>query len=344
MRGLGGKLWQGGLGLLALACAFCVSASSAMAAAPVLEHVRAIGVGATTATLLGEIKPEARPTTYQFLYGTADCATTPEACAKVPSPKGKVEGSTSIQHVEAPIEGLSAATTYHFLLEARSSGGEVKSEEKSFTTYAPPFSGLPDGRVYEQASPVNKDAGDVLGIQALVKATPEGNGITFASTFGVPGGKGNGALPSYLATRGAQAWSTQGLLPPISFGVRDRVVGWSPDFSKIYTRASKLGEPRTDALVEQSSITGEAKAIGPYVPKSQYTYAGQSADGSIVLFESHVALTPGAVEGNSNLYAWERASEEIHLAGVQNNGTAPGKAASPAPMTGCSAPTASTCT
>jgi virginiamycin B lyase len=333
MRGRGRSLWRGGPGLLALACAFAWSTSTASAAAPVLQHVRATAVGVTTATLLAEIKPEGKATGYQFLYGTADCAATPEACAKAPSPEGKVEGSTSTQHVKVRIEGLGPTTTYHFLLEAHSKEGVVKSDGKAFITYAPPFSGLPDERVYEQASPVDKDAGDVLGIQAIVKATPDGNGITFASTFGVPGGKGNGAFPSYLATRGADSWSTQGLLPPIKYGEHPRVVGWSPDFSKIYARATKLGEPRTDALIEESSIAEEATVIAPYAPKSQYTYAGESADGSVVLFEAHVALAPkpgdppipGAVEGNSNLYAWDRTSGEIHLAGVSNEETAPGE-------------------
>jgi hypothetical protein len=324
MRGIGWSLRQGGVGVLALTLAFACWTSKATAAAPVLEHVRATSVGLTTATLAADINPGGKPTQYEFLYGTADCATTPEACAEAPLEENEVKASTSPKPVKAPITGLSPATTYHFLLEAHNNEGTKKSQEKTFITYSPPFSGLADGRAYEQASPVEKNASDAMGTQAVVKATPEGNGITFASSFGIPGGKGGGGFPSYLASRGADAWSTQGLLPPIEFGERDRVVGWSPDLTKIYTRVSRLGKPRTDALIEESTTSEDARLIGPYEPSAEYFYAGQSADGSVVLFEANAVLATGAVEGSFNLYAWDRATEEIHLAGVSNEETALG--------------------
>src|SRR5689334_3819450 len=325
MRGISRNLRRGGVTALALALAFACMASRATAAAPVLEHVRATSVGLTTAALAVEINPGGKPTRYEFLYGTADCESTPEACTEAPPAEEEAEvNGSSPQTVKVPITGLSPATTYHFLLEASNSQGAKASQEKTFITYSPPFSGLADARVYEQASPVDKNAGDAMGTQAVVKATPEGNGITFASSFGIPGGKGAGGFPTYLASRGASSWSTQGLLPPIKYGERDRVVGWSPDLTKIYTRVSKLGEPRTTALLGESTTSEEATIVAPYEPSAEYFYAGQSADGYIVLFEGRAALTPGAVEGAFNLYAWDRATEEIHLAGVSNEGTALG--------------------
>src|SRR5689334_8838064 len=325
MRGIGWNLRQGGLAALTLALAFACMASKATAAAPVLEHGRATPVGLTTATLAADINPGGKPTRYEFLYGTADCESTPEACTEVPPPEEEVEvNGSSPQTVKVPITGLSPATTYHFLLEASNSQGAKTSQEKTFITYSAPFSGLADGRAYEQASPIDKNASDIFGKQAVVKATPEGNGITFASSFGIPGGKGAGGFPSYLASRSASSWSTQGLLPPIKYGERDRVVGWSPDLSKIYTRVGKLGEPRTDALLEESTTSEEATIIAPYAPSAEYFYAGQSADGSIVLFEGDAVLTSGAAQGHFNLYAWDRETEEIHLAGVSNEETALG--------------------
>src|SRR5689334_3039321 len=325
MRGIGWNLRQGGLAVLALACVLGCLASRATAAAPILEHVRATSVGLTTATLEADINPGGKPTRYEFLYGTSDCAVTPGACTEVPPVEEEAEVTgTSPQPVKAPITGLSPATTYHFLLEASNIQGAKASQEKTFITYSPTFSGLADGRAYEQASLVDKNASDIFGKQAVVKATPEGNGITFASSFGIPGGKGAGAFPTYLASRGASSWSTQGLLPPIKYGERDRVVGWSPDLSKIYTRVGKLGEPRTDALLEESTTSEEATIIAPYAPSAEYFYAGQSADGSIVLFEGDAVLTSGAAQGHFNLYAWDRETEEIHLAGVSNEETALG--------------------
>src|SRR4051812_3839691 len=62
--------------------------------------------------------------------------------------------------------------------------------------------GLSDGRAYEQATPTDKDGNDAIGSLPTVKAAASGGGITFASTFGIPGGKGAQDFPTYLASRG----------------------------------------------------------------------------------------------------------------------------------------------
>src|SRR5689334_824277 len=126
MRGIGWNLKQGGLAALTLALAFACMASKATAAAPVLEHVRATSVGLTTATLAADINPGGKPTRYEFLYGTADCESTPEACTEAPPPvEGAEVNGSSPQTVKVPITGLSPATTYYFLLDASNSQGSL---------------------------------------------------------------------------------------------------------------------------------------------------------------------------------------------------------------------------
>ena len=154
------------------------------------------------------------------------------------------------QPFSARISGLSPVTAYVFRFLAENRQGAVTGPEVTLSTlsptptygpcpndalrsgeYAPfghPAALLPDCRSYEQASPVNKDGGDIQGERALVKASPEGDTVSFGSTFGLPGGEGAQALPTYLASRGAGDWSTRGLLPPPSAGERAWVMGWSP--------------------------------------------------------------------------------------------------------------------
>jgi hypothetical protein len=79
------------------------------------------------------------------------------------------------------------------------------------------------------------------------------------------------------------------------------------------------------------SGSSDPVTIAPYTPGgragagAEYAYAGQSTDGSVVLFESTSALLEGAIEGSSNLYAWDRETGELSLAGVDNNETSPSK-------------------
>jgi hypothetical protein len=75
----------------------------------------------------------------------------------------------------------------------------------------------------------------------------------------------------------------------------------------------------------QSTSGGAPVPITPYLPKAEYFYSGQSQDGSLVLFETRSKLTLEALEGFPNLYAWERATGEIALAGVRNDETSPPK-------------------
>ena len=303
------------------------SGSVRAATGPGLQKVGVIEVGTTAAVFSAEVNPQGKATHYRFEYGLQRCSAS--TCTSVPVPEGEIPSPapSSPVSVHVPVNGLSPLTTYFYRLVA-SNGETTIGLDRVFATNAPTFEGLPDGRAYEQSSPMNKDGGDAVGQQALVKATEDGNAISFGSTFGIPGGKGAQNFPSFLAGRapGEAGWSTQGLLPPPSVGERVEVIGWAPDYSQIYSLATKLGNPRTEGLVAQSSTGGEPVVIAPYAIKAADSYVGESSDGSVVLFEAKAKLPPkeggtpiaGAVQGSPNLYAWDRESEEVRLAGRMN--------------------------
>jgi hypothetical protein len=330
MQGTFGSLGRrAAMAAICLFFALALWVSSARAAAPVIEFSGVANVTSTTALFKATINPEKAETKYRFEYGPEDCP----FCSKAPVegegtiPKPEPSDTSPVE-VSVPVSGLTPSTVYHYRVVANN-GTVVDGPDHFFETFGPVFEGgLPDGRAYEQSSPVAKDGGDAQGQVSLSKATPTGDGIVFGSTVGIPGGKGAGGLPTYLAARGPLNWSSQGLLPPPSVGERTRVIGWSPDFSRIYTRAIKLTSPPFEGLVEQSSLSEQITLVGPYAAHAEYSFAGESPDGSVVFFESFAQLPPteggtpiaAATKGVPNLYAWDAEDEEVHLVGVFNQG------------------------
>jgi hypothetical protein len=288
------------------------------------------GVSATSATLEAEVNPQGKATRYRFQYGLLPCASNP--CTSVPVPEAELPAGSSSVRVKVTVEGLSSASVYYFRVLAKNGESATSADHLFATRSASAPEGLPEGRAYEQVSPLNKDGGDAQGKQVIVKAADGGNAVSFGSTFGMPGGVGAQVLPSFLATRSA-GWSTRGLLPPAGFGERAQVLGWLPDYSKTFSNVTRLGNPRTKALLMQSTDGSPPVLLTPYVAEAEYAYAGATAGASVVFFESKAKLPPregqppisAALEGASNLYAWDGASGEVHLVGVLNGGTVPGK-------------------
>ncbi len=308
------------IAICALAASFALGANAQSEAAegpPLITQVVATAVSQNAATLSARIDPSEKVTSFSFEYGLEDCETS--SCAKV------AEGSVSVPTTEkVTLEGLDPGTLYHYRVTAENSKGKASSGDRVFATRSGIFSGLPDNRSYEQASPTDKDGGDLQGYIPLIKAAESGGGITFESTFGVPGGKGAQEFPTYFASRGQSSWSTDGLLPPFSAGQLAQVMGWSPDFTEVFSKVFRLGEPREGALVMQKG-SAPPVTVAPYTPRADYFYVGQSEDGSVVLFESSSKLTGDARAGLPNVYAWDRETGNLTLAGTYNDKTAPPK-------------------
>ena len=324
-------------------------ATPALAVPPKIISVEFDSVKTDSVILRAEINPEGKATLYHFEYGTEDCSANP--CTSIPVPDAQFPAGAP-KVVEAEVKGLAPATTYHFRLVAKNPQAEkAESPDDTFTTYVPPqqfkacpndglrlknpsfpppqysSANLPDCRVYEQASPVNKNAGDATGFVPLIKASLDGNRITFSSTTGIPGGEGSQEFPVYLATRGNNGWSTQGLLPPGDTGQNASVLGWTPDLEWVFNRATKLGEPRKTIFMARPSSGAPFETVVDYTTDLQAELAATSDGAEEVIFESKIALLPGAVSGKSNVYLWQRGSDALSLAGVLNDGSAPSQGA-----------------
>ena len=108
--------------------------AAAAAQSPTVATGPAGPVGETTATLTGTVDPNGSETTYRFEYGTTTDygLLTPEQTA------GAGDDPVTVQ---AAVQGLTAATTYHFRLVA----GGVAGADGSFTTGPAPLNPAPPG-------------------------------------------------------------------------------------------------------------------------------------------------------------------------------------------------------
>ncbi len=231
------------------------------------------------------------------------------------------------------VGGLVPRSTYHFRVVAENGDGPSQSPDQTFTTFPldpifkpcpnedpfrsqRPSAVLPDCRVFEQASLVNKNGLDATGAYMTVKSSPSGEAVSFVTTSGTPASSGTQEPPLHLSERGAGNWLTRGLLTPQASGQNASAVGWTPDFSDVFVQAVRFGPPNTKALLDLEA-DGSITEIVPYTAASlNFSFAGESADDSMLFFEAATApLTPEATPGKYNLYVWERSSEEINLVG-----------------------------
>jgi hypothetical protein len=185
---------------------------------------------------------------------------------------------------------------------------------------------LPDCRAFEQSTPVDKDGGDATATVPYAKASTTGGGVTFISKSGIPGGVGAQDFPSYLASRGEAAWSTHGLLPPAIEGQGAELLGWTPDFSEVFTEVTRFGSLNQTELLVRPGTSGPPTKVVDYTVGLEPHFVGTTEDGSL-LFESPAKLTKGAAPGQPNVYLWEHDSGEVVLAGVLNGGSAPSQGA-----------------
>jgi hypothetical protein len=180
-----------------------------------------------------------------------------------------------------------------------------------------PSAALPDCRAYEQVTPVDKDGTNPTGGPSFVQATPWGDGITFFTESGVPGGVGAGEFPFYLSSLGAAGWSTQGLLPTPAAGTVESVLGWSEDLTQVAVSARLLGSEHyglflRDTATGANQLIAEASEAVELEPRiDDFT-----PDGSRVIFENEGQLLPAAVPGRMNLYEWNNETHVLSLAGI----------------------------
>jgi hypothetical protein len=220
------------------------------------------------------------------------------------------------QSISVTFEGLRPFTAYLCRVLASNPTGAVESQPIRLFTFETQPAGLPDGRVYEQATPTDKNAADARGANYLVGAAPDGAAVTYY----IPGGNGGAGaqdFPTYHADRVDGAWQNFSFLPPASAGAHAIVSGWSDDLRYSYVTAWNSGQ--SGSLLRYDTVTGTVRTIAS-VPASHLPphgperfYDGEGRGSAVVVFESPLALTDEAREGVNNVYAWNSSSGAISL-------------------------------
>jgi DNA-binding beta-propeller fold protein YncE len=196
-----------------------------LAGPPTVENDAVSEASADSASFTGEINPRGAPTTYRFEYGPCN---SPSTCAQspypssVPVPDGPVGEDFELEAVEAHVQGLSAARSYHVRLTARNEAGgtvnEASGEEKTFITEgAGGGLVLPDARQWEMVSPAEKLGALLAPIKetGMVAAAASGDGITYLANAPIetqPQGYAKEA--QILSTRSGGAWRSENLTVP----------------------------------------------------------------------------------------------------------------------------------
>jgi DNA-binding beta-propeller fold protein YncE len=119
---------------------------------PSVEGAAALNVTGSSVDLGARVNPNGYDTTYRFEWGVST-----GYGHSVPVPDGDVGAGTSGEPVGVHVSGLSADTTYHWRVVARSANGTTTTGDHTFI-YSQSGTGLPDNRAYEMVTPPRKNA------------------------------------------------------------------------------------------------------------------------------------------------------------------------------------------
>jgi hypothetical protein len=309
---------------LGLACAFGLAIGGALVLAPGGVQAQATppsisGVGAreitdTAAILGGDITPNGSHTTYRFEYGTDTGYGSTTAIDNAGS------GSTKVP-VWKVVTGLQPNTTYHFRLVATNAAGETAGSDATFTTATNPPQ--PSGRAYEMVSPLDKNGGDVErdrleNLQSQSGAAPFGEAVAYLSRVAFADIESGTLFPNYVARRGINGWTTEGVSPPAGHPTvstsTPRLSGLSRDLSKAFVKTPALLTPDAADLGETWGLyaraSGQAERYRllsfPWEPLDTPPVPGQTAASNAFEF---VTDTPDSrhVVFNSNRQLLEEA-------------------------------------
>ncbi len=293
------------------------------AAPPAVSGVGSSEVTDTTAVLGGRVDPNHLQTTYRFDYGTDTSYGTSTPVDSAGSGPRRVA-------VSKTITGLQPSTEYHFRLVASNAAGDTESADHTFTTGANPPQ--PSGRAYEMVSPLDKNGGDILrdaatGAQLAHQTGAAGSGDAVAyvsrSAFGdLESGAGALNIPNYMARRGDDGWTTEGIVPPVAGDFpggtpeAPRVTGLSLDTSASFGVSGKILTPEAKRLngshglymraagrsadQRYTLISAPSDAVSlspdtiPTFQASRFNYEARTPDARHVVFNSSRQLLPAA--------------------------------------------------
>ena len=185
---------------------------------------------------------------------------------------------------------------------------------------------LPDGRAYEQVTPVDKKGGDVGGpadgglfASALGQSSTAGDAITYVSLTSFGDARSAELTTQYISTRGTDSWVTEAISPPAAvsgtlnlslspfhFFTGDLSTGLLDWRQPTLTEEAPQGFDNLYVRDADGTYRLVTNVAPPTVQPENYsvTFAGASPDLSHVVFEANDALTGGAPAGARSLYEW----------------------------------------
>ena len=317
-------------------------------------------VGREEAIVKAQINPVFfQDATYFVEYGTGKCSE--EGCDQISLAAGLTSKSVNkgITTAGVILDGLEPGTTYHYRFVAQSSGGgPVSGEdpdgekgpenadfengvERTFKTFpvADPLlncpankafrvgaaAELPDCRVYEIVSPLEKANADVaLGIPRggnfarafeINQSASSGERFAFTSLTAFAEPKSAPFLSQYIAERGNEGWRSKSISPPRTEPpiVADQLLngfqGLSADLCMAWLRHNSVATLvdaaiekypnlyRRENCTEPAGYEALSTAKPPNRPPDEYfdlLTNGFSADGTHTIFTANDSLTPDA--------------------------------------------------
>jgi hypothetical protein len=319
-------------------------------------------VNTTEAKLGALIKAGGIATSYRFEYGT-----TTEYGQATPFPEGSATGIQA-HTVWASASGLAPGTTYHYRIVATNAVGTTVGADQTFTTETMAETRCPneqlrgsfsaalsDCRAYELVTPPNsgsnepdtESAGNTFSGPPVVIAAGggvlgnfaarDGERLAYRSAEVMPGAATSGF--DYLATRGAEGWSSEDVIPLQSYDgdrcnapgpLGDEVNAYSAELTDAVVRVGAgqswgkphltggcgaqgtevvQGEPLgVENLLLRDNATGTYRLIDAppagVIPNDAH-FLSASADLNHVIFSENARLTENAPPGLEDLYEWD---------------------------------------
>jgi hypothetical protein len=309
-----------------------IMASRPMAPEVVASSARDVRL--TSASMRGTVDPGYDATTVRIEYGTTTSYGFTAAAGTLP-------GDGFEHRADVELEELAPDTTYHYRVVAENAEGTTRGPDRTFRTDAGNTAfQLPDGRGWEQVSPVQKNGNAVQnpestgGAPSATFATASGNAIAYAVVGAFPGADASTRFNVPVSSRAADAWLTRVIdpraevTPAVNSGDVHAV---SPDLSHAVVSSvlalTPDAVPGVGHYYLRDTATGAYTLLGSNPDVTMGVSAAPVLGGSpdysrMYLIETH-ALTPDAADdATPKIYSWT-AAEGLRLipgAEVASNG------------------------
>ena len=247
--------------------------------APIDETRPAEQITQTTATMNATVNPEGSEVTEcKFEYGTTESYGASTSCTLLPG------SGISAVAVSAPLSGLSAHTTYHYRIVAKSAGGTSHGADQSFKTPVnPPTVETKSAEQITQSSAtvtatVNPNAGEVTECK-FEYGTSESYGSTAACSPSPGSGEKAVAVSAALSALSENTTYHYRIVATNSSGTSRGSDGTFK--TKAAAKAPSVGpEGAIEFTQTSATLTGAVRPNGSEVTECKFEYGKTTAYGS----------------------------------------------------------------